>query len=404
MSRTRIALVVVLSVAVLVGSAVIIVRATGGFRADRPTPSASPSVVSLPTPSPTPTPTPTPENVTVAAMGDMLPHDSINKNAQTADGYNYAPFFASVPARYSDADLVFCNQEGLSSGADFGIRGYPAFNAPEQFAIDLQNAAGCNTIGLANNHINDKGQAAIDKTLDVWDSLQPLLISGAARNSDDQQKVSYTTINGITVAFIAFAQYSNNGKLTPYGQNLYGNQALLTSLVTTARSNADVVMVSMHWGTENSNTPDNNQRTYAQQLADLGADVVIGTGPHVLQQATWLTGADGHRTLVWYSLGNLLSTQLTLAQRIGGVAEWDFVRADDGTVTVSDPRFIPTFMSYDWTPEQEAASNLLARTNPRVYPLVDAEGPLASSRLGSTVAEQQAYVASMLGPDIRITP
>jgi poly-gamma-glutamate capsule biosynthesis protein CapA/YwtB (metallophosphatase superfamily) len=390
----------VIAVAVVVLAAAI----TGvlwGLAPSGTVPSASPTPASTPSETPTPTPT-APNSVTVAAMGDMLAHDSINQNAQTANGgYDYAPFFSPVRGSYSDADIVFCNQEGLSSGAEFGISGYPAFNAPEQFAIDLKNAAGCNAISLANNHINDKGQAAINKTLDVWDSLQPLLISGAARSPEEQQEISYTTINGISVALVAFAQYSNNGSVTPYGQNIYGNEALLTSLVTTARNNADAVMVSMHWGTENSATVDNNQKTYAQLLADLGVDVVIGTGPHVLQPATWLSRADGHRTLVWYSIGNLLSTQLTLDQRIGGIAEWDFVR-DPAGVVVANPRFIPTFMSYNWTAEQEAAGDLLARTDPRVYLLAEAQDPMASSRLGSTVAAQQANVAAVLGPDIAV--
>jgi len=373
-----------------------------GFAPSGTVPSASPTSPIEPSETPTPTSTAT-DSVTVAAMGDMLPHDSINQNAQTANGgYDYSPFFGSITGSYSEADLVFCNQEGLSSGAEFGISGYPAFNAPEQFAIDLRIAAGCNTISLANNHINDKGQAAINKTLDVWDSLQPLLISGAARSPEDQQKISYTTINGISVAFVAFAQYSNNGSVTSYGQNIYGNRALLTSLVTTARNNADAVMVSMHWGTENSATVDNDQKEYAQLLADLGVDVVIGTGPHVLQPATWLSRADGHRTLVWYSIGNLLSAQLTLDQRIGGIAEWDFVRDAGGGVAVANPRFIPTFMSYNWTAEQEAAGDLLARTDPRVYLLAEGQDPMASSRLGSTVAAQQANVATVLGPDIAV--
>lgn len=373
-----------------------------------PAPSASSSQSAAPQPSETTAVPAEPSEpaddgtVTVAAMGDMLAHDSINLNAETADGYDYTPYFSSITDSYADADVVFCNQEGLSAGADFGISGYPTFNAPEQFAIDLNAGAGCNAINLANNHIGDKGQEAIDRTREVWDGIDPLLISGANRSPEEQQEVSYTEVNGITIALVSFAEYSNDGSVSDYGLNLFGNDALFTQLLTEARANADIVMLSMHWGTEDSNEVNDAQRDYSQRAADLGVDVLIGTGPHVLQQTTWLDGADGHRTLVWYSLGNLLSTQLTLPQRVGGIAEFDLVKAEDGAVSVEDPRFTPTFMGYDWTAEQEAANDILARTNPHVYLLADAAAPLEASRLGSSVAEQEQYVATTLGPDVTV--
>ncbi len=405
-SRTRTVAIIVITVIVLAAAGLGLVWASGGFGAaphDSAAPSTSSHAVGSASATPTPTPSPETERVSVAAMGDMLAHDSIDINAETGDGgYDFTPYFSSIRSSYEDSDIVFCNQEGLSAGTDFGISGYPSFNAPEQFAQDLQNGAGCNAINLANNHIGDKGQAAIDRTREVWDGLDPLLISGAARSPEEQQEITYTEINGITVALVSFAEYSNNADVSSYGLNLFSDQALLTSLVTTARQNADAVMVSMHWGTEDSNEVNENQRAYAQQLADLGVDVVIGTGPHVLQETTWLENAAGHKTLVWYSLGNLLSTQLTLPERIGGVATFDFVREGDGAVSVQDPRFVPTFMGYDWTAEQEAANDLLSRTNPHVYLLADAAEPLAASRLGSTVAEQQQYVAETLGPDVTV--
>jgi len=65
-----------------------------------------------------------------------------------------------------------------------------------------------------------------------------------------------------------------------------------------ARQQADFVVVGVHWGVENSHAVVDSQRTLAQNLADWGADVIVGTHPHVLQDAQWLTAADGRRSFV----------------------------------------------------------------------------------------------------------
>lgn len=78
-------------------------------------------------------------------------------------------------------------------------------------------------------------------------------------------------------------------------------------------------MVGVHWGVENSHTITQAQQTLAQQLADWGADLILGTHPHVLQDAQWLTAADGRTAFVAYSLGNLISTQSKPDQLIGAI-------------------------------------------------------------------------------------
>ena len=357
--------------------------------------SASGALV-ITTPSATPTPTDT--RVKVSAMGDMLPHDTVNAAALQPDGtYDYAQFLTSIKPLVADSGIVFCNQEVSSSGAAFGISGYPVFNAPEKFSIDLASGAGCNAINIANNHIADKGQDSINATRDVWDSLSPLLISGANRSPEEQQTVTIANVQGITFALVSFAEYSNV-PATDYGLNVFGNDAALTAIMATARANADVVLVSMHWGTEYSNGVNNAQRAEAAHMIELGADVIIGTGPHVLAPVEWVPAADGSQTLVWWSIGNLLSTQLEIADLIGGIAQFDVVRTPAGAISIEAPSFIPTFMSYEWTAEQAAAGDLLARHNLHVYPLAEAAEPLTRSLFNTTVEAQQAYVTSVLGP------
>lgn len=278
--------------------------------------SASAPPVSV-TPTATPTASPTGTRVKVSAMGDMLPHDTVNAAALQADGtFDYTPFLTSIKPLVADSGIVFCNQEVSSSGAFFGISGYPVFNAPEKFAADLANGAGCNAINIANNHMADKGQDSINATRVVWDSLSPLLISGANRSPEEQQTVKIADVQGIKFALVSFAEYSNV-PATDYGLNVFGNDAALTSVMAMARANADVVLVSMHWGTEYSNDVNDAQRSEAAHMIELGADVIIGTGPHVLEPVEMLPGPDGKQVLVWWSIGNLLSTQLDIPDLMG---------------------------------------------------------------------------------------
>ena len=180
----------------------------------------------------------------------MLPHMSIVQDAQTDDGYDFVPQLAPIAAETSKADVVFCNQEALSAGDEFDITGYPAFNAPTEFAEGLSAGADCNAINLANNHLADKNQAAIDRTLDVWDRLNPLLLTGANRGEEEQHRVATTNVNGISIALVSFTQLTNEQPDHHYSVNLLSDTDLVEQLVTEARESADLVLVSMHWGTE----------------------------------------------------------------------------------------------------------------------------------------------------------
>lgn len=365
----------------------------------------APKNIASPTPTPqptTPTPQPTSRVVTVSAMGDMLPHDSVNQAARQPDGtYNYLSLLELIKPVIADSEIVFCNQEVSSAGENYGITGYPSFNAPTQFAADLSNF-GCNTINLATNHLHDKGQGAIDVTRQTWDELKPLMISGANRSLEEQNTVSFSEIQGMRFAFVAFADYSNTGLSNPFSLNIASNTSLVQNLMSQATSQADVVIVSTHWGTEYSNGVNSQQREFASQLASLGADVIIGTGPHVLEPVEWIPGKDGKQTLVWYSIGNLLSTQLEIPQLIGGVAKFDVVKNPEGVITISSPRFIPTYMHYEWTPAQAASGDLLARTNLKVYPLQEAAEALSRSLFSTTVEAQYEYVRSVLGEAVTV--
>ncbi|UOQ60209.1 CapA family protein [Leucobacter rhizosphaerae] len=402
--RTR--LIITLSVAALLlaGAGVGTAFAVNAARGGDPAPAATESPDPEPTTPTTTAPPPEPEQpVRVIAMGDMLPHDSVNANAQIeGGGYDYSPFFSGIAPQLAAADLTFCNLEVPTAGVDFGISGYPTFNAPTEFARDLHGAAGCDLVNVATNHTADKGVAGIAATRAAWDALQPSTVAGANRTPEEQRTIPVTEIDGISVALVSFAEYSN-APIDGVSLNMMGDDALVQELMTQARGLADVVIVSAHWGTEDSHEVNGQQSAFAQRVADLGADVIIGTGPHVLQPVTWLPRADGGRTLVWYSIGNMLSTQLTLDQRTGVLAGFELARnADSGAVEVANPTAMLTYMHYDWTAEQEAAGDLLARHSLSLTPLAASDDLLARTSFGVTAEQQVAASSAILGPDVTV--
>lgn len=349
-------------------------------------------VVDKPKPKPQP-------SLKFAAMGDMLAHGAVINQARTENGYDFKPYFTKIQPLYAGSDVVFCNPETPAAGPDFGISGYPVFNAPIEFSRDL-SAAGCNLINFATNHIVDKGQTALDKTLDEWDKLKPLAMSGANRSAEEQQKVSYFEKNGLKVAFVAFADFSNAKVPHGYSINFYHDKALVTNLLTEARKNADIVIVSAHWGVEDSHQISAPQQQAAQMMADLGADVIIGTGPHVLQPVTWLDRPDGEKTLVWYSIGNMLSSQFQVDELTGGVAKFKVAKVND-KLRFSDIAFDATFMSYEWSAADKAANRSLARNSLKLQPLKEA---VEKTKLfGTTVEERTEKVHQWLGKDVEIT-
>lgn len=331
------------------------------------------------------------------AMGDMLAHDSIVAQAKTGDSYDFTPYFKYIRPTYKDADVVFCNPETVSVAPELGRSGYPTFNAPKEFADGLVKGAGCNLINLATNHMYDKHQEGVNANVELWGKQSVLAFAGANRSAEEQRRVRYFTKNGLKVAFVAFADYSNDPSVTPYGVNMYKDKALFTAQLQEARAKADAVILSMHWGTEDSNQVNPDQEQAAQLAADLGADVIIGTGPHVLQKVTWLNGKNGRKTLVWYSIGNMLSSQLKPEELTGVIASFTVQKAKNN-LRVSDIRALPTYMSYSWPVPDKAAEKLEARTDFKLRPLAQA-GSTPTDMFGSSysVNERTQYVVNVLG-------
>ena len=340
-----------------------------------------------------PAPKAQPNTVRLIATGDTIAHDALNQAALQPDGsYDYYQFMKPMQPYFDKAQVRFCNQAVPGAGQQFGIRGYPVFNSPLEVAHGLVKL-GCNVVNTGTNHTFDMGQQVINAMLDDW-AKQPnmLAIAGANKSPTEQQTIRYFTVRGVKFAFLSYSTYSNITPPNSYGLTMY-DAATAQAQITAARSQADIILVSMRWGTEYSPAIDAKQTAVSQQLADYGADIVIGHGPHVLQPVKQLQGASGRKTLVWYSIGNFLQAQLPIEALVSGIAVMDI---DVKTKTVQPPAYLPIYMHYEWTADEKARQDLLKRKNFTLVPLDTAESLLAKSQNNTTVDAQTSRVTNLL--------
>lgn len=371
-----------LAIIILLGSGFLIWKAKSNLQDPSINSSTQPTVKSAPKKHS--------DKIRIIGTGDMLPHETVNQQAKAADSYDYLQFFDQVKQFYQAADVRFCNQESPTAPG-IGVTAYPTFNAPPKFARDL-STVGCNVISLANNHLNDKGQAGIDGTRGLWEEIKPLAVAGANRDLDEQKKVAYFEIKKVKFAFVAYSEISNNRISSSYALNML-NENLVRTQLQEARSKADIVLVSVHWGTEYSPSINANQDKWAKIFAANGADIVFGTGPHVLQPVKKLPRPDRKETVIFYSLGNMLSSQLETESLIGGFAILDI---DPSSKKIDQVAFLPTYMHYEWTDQQKKNEDLLARKNLKIYPLDQSSGPLSKSQNNTSVQIQTKRVTDLL--------
>ncbi len=330
--------------------------------------------------------------VRILAAGDMLPHDAINAAAKTSNGYDYLPLMKNFQTYFQRADVRFCVQGVPGGGEAFKITGYPVFNAPIEFTRDMA-LLGCNVINTGTNHSNDKGQPLIDATLDAWDKQPNILaVAGANRSAAEQQKIRYFQSGGLKFALLSYVTYDNTHDGTAYGVNTF-SEAVATRELAEARTQADIIIVSMRWGTEYSPAINSLQERLGVFLADNGADVVFGHGQHVQGPVKRLPRKGGGETVVWYGIGNFINAQLPPDTLFNGVP---IVDVDIATKKVTALSFLPFYMHYEWTAAQKASEDLLARKNFMMYTLDQAQAPLAKSQNATTIADQTTRLKTVL--------
>ena len=254
---------------------------------------------------------PTETRLSFVAFGDNLIHSSIIEDAERlateagkSEKYYFDPMYENFKEIVGNADLAFINQETPIAGPSFPAAGYPQFNTPDEMG-DTLIRLGFDVINTATNHMLDCRGKGLNYHADYWESKAHLNVIqvGSYKDKQDYENIRVYEKEGVKIAFLAYT-YSTNGMTAGSGYEEiyipYIDNEEITKKIKEAKEIADLVFVSMHWGYEDSFDLSYDQRESAQAIVDAGADVIIGTHPHVIQEMKWKENAEGHKTLIAY--------------------------------------------------------------------------------------------------------
>lgn len=267
-----------------------------------------------------------PVELSILCVGDVMAHSTNIKAAYdaSAGSYDFSDNYEYVTPYIADADLALCNVETTFEGT--APRGYPTFNAPDSLAEALK-AAGFDVALTSNNHMMDSGFGGMQRTLEIL-RAQGFVTAGS--RFEGEESFAVTDVKGVKVGIVSYT-YETTGA-GDSGVTINGNrvgeeaQALINTfnyneLETTdygkiqadiegARgAGAELVVCYLHWGEEYQREPNSYQLSMAQRIADMGADIIFASHPHVLQKVDTVVSGAGKKVPVFYSMGNFISNQ-----------------------------------------------------------------------------------------------
>ncbi|MCM1004745.1 MAG: CapA family protein [Prevotella sp.] len=263
--------------------------------------------------------------------GDAMQHQDQLDTAKKLGGgtFDYSDCFTLIAPTIQAADYAIVNLEVPLGGGKGGYTGFPCFSAPDSFAEALKDA-GFDLFLTANNHTLDRGDAGLRRTIHVLDSLN-VDHTGTFKDTVERRKLVpfIREVNGIKIAFLNYT-YGTNGLTAKDGAEvaMLDKSQIAEEIKKAREAGAELISVMPHWGDEYVLTENAAQRDMAQFLIDEGADLIIGSHPHVIQPMK-VIHSDKHDkdVLVVYSLGNFISNMKTNDTRGGALV----------TVTVERP-------------------------------------------------------------------
>ncbi len=251
------------------------------------------------------------DRISLLFIGDIMGHDDQIKSAWIAGTgtYDYDTVFSFISPVISEADLAFANFEVTLAGPPY--MGYPRFSSPADLASACKKA-GIDCMVTANNHSADRGNQGIISTLERLDSIG-IPHTGTFRDqaSRDSLYPLIVSSNGISVALLNYT-YGTNGIEVPGPVivNMLDRDQISEDIETARAAGPDIIILFLHWGTEYDTIPSKEQTDLAEYLFSKGADLIIGSHPHVLQKMIWTKNDTlNDNKIAVYSLGNFITNQ-----------------------------------------------------------------------------------------------
>ena len=290
-------------------------------------------------------------NIKMLAAGDIMFHMPQIRAAYLGDGkYDFTDSFKYVKKNISDADISIANFETVTAEGDKKYSGFPQFNCPKETLAALKNT-GFDVISTANNHSLDQGKEGVINTLK---NAKEYGLKTVGTYQDPQTEYLIQEKNGVKLGFLAYT-YGLNGlnslltqKELSYMINLIDEDKIKTD-IENLKEDVDVVVVSVHWGEEYQRTPNDSQINLGHKMVDWGANIVLGSHPHVLQKSE-IIKKDGKDNFIIYSMGNFISNQRQSTMKNpftedGVMVEIDIEKNNKNNDTIiKNVEFLPTWV------------------------------------------------------------
>lgn len=241
---------------------------------------------------------------TIIATGDIIPARSVNYQAVQRRDFKW-PYLKTASITRT-ADITFANLE--SPLADK----CPITQQGMIFCGDARNIeglifAGVDIASLANNHAGNYSTKGVEQTINLL----------------NQNNILVTGVNGLVIKEIkgikfAFLGYNDIGKNQPGISNV--DEEVIKQEIAEAKKHADIIIVTLHWGTEYKDQPDERQKYLGHLAIDAGADLIVGNHPHWIQPVEIYKGK-----LITYAHGNFIFDQMwSQKTREGVVGKYTF--------------------------------------------------------------------------------
>jgi poly-gamma-glutamate synthesis protein (capsule biosynthesis protein) len=272
-------------------------------------------------------------------MGDIMGHIEQIWSAEdrVKHIYDYDTVFTYIKEVIEEADIAIANLEVTLAGPPYS--GYPGFNSPSALAAACKNA-GIDCMVMANNHAADRRSAGIAKTIHVLDSLG-IQHTGTFTDRDEREKLYPLMLekNNFKLALLNYT-YGTNGITVknPSVINTIDRETIAKDIEKASLKRPDVIIVFLHWGNEYETIPSKSQYDLTDFIFEKGADIIIGSHPHVLQKMILTRNSYNRKgNVAVYSLGNFISNQQKTKTRGGAMARIEITKTgNDVVITDAD--------------------------------------------------------------------
>lgn len=286
--------------------------------------------------------------VKLSFVGDLMCHSVQYQYARIEkDSFDFTGVYRFVKKYFHESDFVLGNLETVTAGKSKNYSGYPFFNSPNKFVSDLKTV-GFDFLFTSNNHSLDRGEIGVIKTIENL-TTNNLHYTGTHSSSNDRDSLRIINIKGINFAFLSYS-YGTNGNPIPKGKsfliNLIDEKLIERDIELAKAKNADCIIVYFHYGEEYQREPNLFQREIVNKTISFGADMIIGSHPHVIQPLQiYPSKGKIDSVLVAFSLGNFISNQRWRYSDAGVILQVEISKYSvNDSISLSKVEFIPTYV------------------------------------------------------------